>query len=572
MLMMKCISLGSSHVQSSVIRQPSVYKVKSHNWGFIAKVVILAAVYFSTARLGVLLSIGLNHNTLVWPPTGLALASLLLFGTQLWPGIALGAFLSSAATGVPLAVACGISLGNTLEALIAVFLLQRIVGFQNSLERLVDVFGLVGLAAGLSTMVSATIDVTSLCLGGVAPWEAYGVLWRVWWLGGAMSDLVVASLLLTWSARFRLKRRLWRIVETGVLTVALVLVCLLIFGSKSHLALTHSPLDYAVFPFIIWAALRFSQREAMAAVFVVSAVALWGTAHDMGPFARGPFPERLIFLYTFMSVIAMTALVVAAIVTARKRMEAELQQAKETAEVANRIKSEFLATMSHELRTPLSVVLGYTELLLEDTFGPLVKTQADALGRIDRSAHELLDLVTAVLDLSRLEAGRLPLTLQATEVEGLLQEVQTETRRLQEQAQLTFAWEIEKGLPMLDTDSGKLKVVLRNLLGNAVKFTKEGGITVAARSREGGVEFSVTDTGIGIPREALGVIFEPFRQIEHSATRQYGGTGLGLHIVKRLLEMLGGVITVESEVGQGSTFRVWLPKSQTAEERKDRAA
>src|SRR5215510_9355554 len=119
---------------------------------------------------------------------------------------------------------------------------------------------------------------------------------------------------------------------------------------------------------------------------------------------------------------------------------------------------------------------------------------------------------------------------------------------------------------MLDTDSGKLKVVLRNLLGNAVKFTKEGGITVAARSLEGGVKFSVTDTGIGIPQEALGVIFEPFRQIEHSATRQYGGTGLGLHIVKRLFEMLGGTITVESEVGQGSTFRVWVPKSQNAEE------
>src|SRR5262245_29786617 len=493
---MKRISLGSSHVQSSDIRQPSLYKVKSYNWGLVAKVVILAIVYFSTARLGVLLSVVLNHNTLVWPPTGLALATLLLFGIQLWPGIALGAFLSSAATGVPLAVACGISLGNTLEALVAVFLLHRVVGFQNSLERLVDVFGLVGLAAGLSTMVSATIDVTSLCLGGVAPWEAYGVLWRVWWLGGAMSNLVVASLLLTWSARFRLKRRPWRLVESGALTVALILVCLLIFGRHSHLALTHSPLDYAVFPLIIWAALRFSQREAMAAVFVVSAIALWGTAHDVGPFVRGPFPERVIFLYTFMSVIAMTALVVAAIVTARKRMEAELQQAKETAEVANRIKSEFLATMSHELRTPLSVVLGYTELLLEDTFGPLVKRQADALSRIDRSAHELLDLVTAVLDLSRLEAGRLPFTLQTTEVEGLLQEVQAETRRLQEQARLTFVWEIEKDLPTLDTDSGKLKVVLRNLLGNAVKFTKEGGITVAARSREGGVEFSVTDTGI----------------------------------------------------------------------------
>jgi two-component system, sensor histidine kinase and response regulator len=141
----------------------------------------------------------------------------------------------------------------------------------------------------------------------------------------------------------------------------------------------------------------------------------------------------------------------------------------------------------------------------------------------------------------------------------LLQEVEAETQDVRQQSNLEFRWQIEGNLPHIHTDAGKLKVVIKNLIGNAVKFTPAGSITVEAHKRWGGVEMSVTDTGIGIPEEALVFIFEPFRQVQNSVTNRAGGTGLGLYIVKRLLELVGGTIEVESKLGRGSTFRLWVP-------------
>lgn len=247
-------------------------------------------------------------------------------------------------------------------------------------------------------------------------------------------------------------------------------------------------------------------------------------------------------------------------ISERKRMEEALTQAKEAAEVANRAKSEFLATMSHELRTPLSIIMGYTDLLLDETFGPLAEAQAATVQRIDHSARELLTLITAVLDLNRLDAGRMPLEVREVEGKDLLQEIQAELHLRPVPAPLTFVWDIAPTLPRLRTDPGKVKIILKNLIGNAVKFTPAGQITIAARSYKEGVEVSVADTGIGIPPEKLETIFEPFRQLQATTTRQHGGAGLGLHIVKRFLDLLGGTVRVESTVGQGATFSVWLPQ------------
>jgi signal transduction histidine kinase len=235
-----------------------------------------------------------------------------------------------------------------------------------------------------------------------------------------------------------------------------------------------------------------------------------------------------------------------------QQMVAELEQ-------ANRLKSDFVATMSHELRTPLNVIMGYNQLLLDHEFGSLTPQQTATLGRMRHSSQQLLELVNATLDLNRLEAGRLPVTVQEIGAGDVMAVLQGETRELQAQTSLRLVWDVPPHLPALRTDLPKLKVILKNLIGNAVKFTDQGCVTIAARPCDRGVEFSVSDTGIGIATEDVPAIFESFRQLESSMTRRHGGVGLGLYIVHRLLDLLGGSIRVESEVGRGATFRVWLP-------------
>jgi PAS domain S-box-containing protein len=230
---------------------------------------------------------------------------------------------------------------------------------------------------------------------------------------------------------------------------------------------------------------------------------------------------------------------------------------------ADRLKSEFVATMSHELRTPLNIMMGYNELLLEGVFGELNADQTDSLQRIWKSSEQLLDLINATLDLSRLEAGRMPLDLATVSFRQVVGQVESDTRDLQDKPGVRVLWHLPADLPLIVTDPSKLRVVLKNLVVNAIKFTDAGSVTIRASREAGGVVVSVSDTGVGIPADTLPIIFEPFRQGDGSATRRFGGVGLGLHIVRRLLDAIGGTISVESAVDRGTTFRVWLPMNAT---------
>jgi signal transduction histidine kinase len=230
-------------------------------------------------------------------------------------------------------------------------------------------------------------------------------------------------------------------------------------------------------------------------------------------------------------------------------------------ERAYRHKSEFLASMSHELRTPINALLGYTALLRERIYGDLTARQDEALQRMQSSSGHLLELVNDILDLARIEAGRMPVHLEAVLLGPLVESVVDSVEPLAAAKGLELRVEVPADLPALITDRTRVKQIVLNLLSNAVKFTREGGVSLTARPLASGegVEVEVADTGIGIEPAALAGIFDDFRQVDQSSTREFGGTGLGLSIVRKLLGLLGGSIRVESVPSEGSTFTVTLP-------------
>ena len=255
-----------------------------------------------------------------------------------------------------------------------------------------------------------------------------------------------------------------------------------------------------------------------------------------------------------------------AVMIENARLIDEVKGLHEKLEKAGRVKAEFLATMTHELRTPINIVIGNLDILLGGFLGEVNDRQKDSLKTALRNSGEALNLIGSLLDLSRIEAGQVVIRVEEFRLEDIWKELELLFRIGLSGKQVDLAWEAREPLPLLKTDKIKVKEILSNVVFNAVKFTDRGRIRVCASPVRGGeeVELVVEDTGVGIPKEFLPFLFEPFRQAEGALTKSHGGVGLGLSIAKRLVNLLHGRIEVKSEVGKGSTFRIALPAKYAA--------
>jgi PAS domain S-box-containing protein len=294
---------------------------------YLGTIAAVAVVYFGAAKFGLSLAFSTKQVTALWPPTGIAVAALLLGGYRLWPAIYLAAFAVNALVGDSILAAVGIAMGNTLGPVVARFALGRLRGFDPTFSRVRDVLGLIVLGAVLGGAVSATNGVAALALGHIIPWSAYGSVWWVWWVGDAMGILVFAPVILSWAAR-----PMWdaaRLTELCALFGGLLLASFVALLGVFVPAATPFQLQYAVFPFIIWAALRFGVRETGLAAVLVTGLSVWGAVHDRGPFATGNLDQRLILLEMFMAVVTVTGLILSAVNGERSRAQRGLQRAND---------------------------------------------------------------------------------------------------------------------------------------------------------------------------------------------------------------------------------------------------
>jgi diguanylate cyclase len=284
----------------------------------------LTVVYFVAGKLGLSLAFVNASASAVWPATGIALAALLVFGYRAWPAILLGAFLVNLTNTGNVGTSIAIGVGNVAEALVGAYLVRRFAGGRNAFYRARDIFKFAFFAALVSTMVSASVGVASLFLGGLASRPDLGSIWITWWLGDAAGALVAAPALLLWSTRTRASWNRGRAVEGLLLLTCLVLVAGFVFGGLSPAQTKTYPLEFLCIPLLVWAAFRFSQREAATASVVIAAIAIWGTLNGLGPFTRNSPNEALLLLQAFLAVVTVTTTALAAVVSERRRVQESL--------------------------------------------------------------------------------------------------------------------------------------------------------------------------------------------------------------------------------------------------------
>jgi signal transduction histidine kinase len=529
----------------------------------------LAAVfglYVVAGKIGLALAFLHASASPVWAPTGIALAALLTLGYRVWPAIFAGAFCVNITTAGSVATSLGIGVGNTLEALLAAYLVDRYANGAQAFDRSQDVFKFAGFAGLLSPTVSATVGVASLALGGDATWPDVDQIWLTWWLGDVTGALIFGPLLILWVRDWRSRVSRARLLEVAALWATTTLIGLAVFGEGlTHFGLMTLPLTFLCTPPLVWAAVRFRQREAAMLVAVLSGIAIWATLRGFGPFATATANEALLLLQVFMGTVSVMVISAGALVEERRRVEHEravllvrTQVARAEAEAANRAKDEFLAMLGHELGNPLAAIISAVSVL--DRLGPQDDVAVRARGAIRHQITHLGRLVDDLLDIAHVTSGDIVLTCEPV---NLATSVQRSVSNLASTGRLErHVIDVRAEPVWASADPTRLNQIVANLLTNAIKYTSPGGtIRIRVAGEEDQTVIGVADTGIGIPPSLLPHMFDLPVQGERRLDRAQGGLGVGLTLVRRLVELHGGRVEAFSEgPGRGSEFIVRLPR------------
>jgi signal transduction histidine kinase len=513
----------------------------------VAALLAVALLYYPAARLGLLLQFRHTNVSPVWPPSGVAVAALLVVGRRVWPGLVAAAFVVNATTGLSPPVAALVSVGNTGEYVLATRLLLA-AGFGRELSRITDVVLLTVIGGLIAPVVAATVGTAAVWSQGLVPPRQAATVWSTWWLGDGIGTVVFAPLLLAaGSALSRPRPSTGRCLEGAALATVTVAVATGVFLGSGRFA-------YVLLPLTVWAAVRFEVAGAAAVTAGVSCLAVYGTLHGTGPFASGPLNDRLTQLQLYSASVGLTALALGAATAAHRESEAREQQRTAELESSNRELGAFAYTVSHDLRAPLRAIHGFARMLAARDGHALSAEGTRHLDTIGRNAVRMARLIDSLLAHAHLGDRRIsrePLDPASTA------RAAAEQMRAAAEGGRVVDISVDE-MPRCEADPVLLGQVYENLIGNAVKFTRgrdRAVIEVGAtppRTDSGGTVYFVRDNGIGFDMRYAHKLFGLFQRLHTDA--DYMGTGAGLAIARRIIDRHGGRIWAEAEPDVGATF------------------
>jgi signal transduction histidine kinase len=540
--------------EASLVRStPSDWQSDSmtHSRGKSAFIlIVLGLLYALAGRIAVFLAFESAYAS-VWPATGLAIGAMVLWGYWVWPFIAGAAFLTILNASGYLLAAFATSIADTLEAVVATFLVRRFVSRRNPFVHARDLFKFIVLAAVLSPMVSAVIGTVAGIIRGFHGGPYLYVLFT-WWLQNLLGVLLVAPIVLSWGLEFPKK---WpsraQAVEAALLFGLLSMTAQWVFGGGIPIAVKDYPLEYLCIPYLVWSAFRFGGKGASLALLVLSMIAIVGTRQGYGPFFRSNREhESLHLLQLYIGTNAIFTLALAAIVAERELIQRKLAHSNAELE-------RFAYVASHDLQEPLRTVTSFCQLLKKRYENQLDSTANEYIEMAVDGSKRMYVLINSLLEYSRL--GRHP-EWQSTDCNDVLtQAVANLTAAITEtNAEITHS-----ELPVVPSDPSLLMPVFQNLIGNAIKFRDRHPpcIRVSAEARRHDWIFTIEDNGRGIEPRYFKQIFGLFQRVNSPDCPS--GTGVGLAVCKKIVEQHGGTIWVDSTPGQGSQFHFTLPNQSS---------
>ena len=515
----------------------------------LALLISISLVYFIYGKLGLELASVKDSATAIWVPTGIAFASLLLFGYRVWPAIFVGAFLVNFSTTSVFLPSIVIAIGNTLEGVVGTFFINKLAKGKRVFERPRNFYNFVFFTVFLATMISATFGVITLSSAGLADWSDHKQIWFTWWLGDLFGALIFAPTLILWGLR---PKGRWEKRYEFILLLTLIFIVGWLMASKSFY------FSYLIIPMLIWASLRFSTRGTSTAITMFAIVAIGSVLQDFNQIGVELAHDQNTSLLLMQTYVAFISLVILPLsITLSRRQRLELIATEELKEREEQARTEFIANAAHELRTPLTVIKGNIDLSFKEG-GENPLDPYEALRAIDTEVSHLSGILSDLL-LFGVRGEKLKNEVRnSIDIPGFIDRIVKRCRALAYKKNISITLEkLPQAMVLGSTEY--MEKVFSNIIKNAITYGKpNGNIKISAHKNRKDLKIVIEDNGIGISEENLPHIFERFFRVNNSV-KEGERTGLGLAIVKEIVEGHGGDVEVESILGKGSTFIVTLP-------------